>query len=260
MSETGAYAAVAQRQFRRQAQSYNYRQSIADEKFIAFMVSSSGAGKNDRVLDVACGLGAATLAFAARCKRATGIDLAPDILARASAEAQSRSIDNAGFALSELENMAFADGAFTGAVCRFSFHHFVHPQRVFAEMARVVQAGCWMMISDTAASEDERKADFHNELERLCDPTHARALAPSEFERMFAKHGFSVIMKIARDARMSVDDWIAFGHPPANNIVRLRQLIETAVEGDKAGLKLTREGDSLRMGHTTVSFVVEKES
>ncbi|MGH8012319.1 MAG: class I SAM-dependent methyltransferase [Candidatus Binataceae bacterium] len=260
MSDTGAHTAISQRQFRRQVQSYNHQQTAADERFIAFMISSSGAGKSDHVLDVACGLGTATIAFAARCERVTGIDLVPDVLARAHTEAISRGINNAVFALSELENMAFADGAFTGAVCRFSFHHFVHPQRVFAEMTRVVQPGGWMMISDTAASEDPEKAALHNELERLCDPTHARALAPSEFERMFTDHGFRVIMKIARDARMNVDDWVAFGHPPAENLARLREMIDTAVEDDKAGLKLTREGDTVRLGHTTVNFVIEKEA
>ncbi|MGH7934383.1 MAG: class I SAM-dependent methyltransferase [Candidatus Binataceae bacterium] len=260
MDEISAHLSIARQQFQRRPHVYANMQTPADQKFLAFMVSTSGAGKSDCVLDVACGPGAATLAFAERCKRAVGLDLSPELLTRARAEAAARAVENAAFMLSELERMAFADGAFTGAVCRFSFHHFVNPERVFAEMARVVAPGGWMMIADTAASEDADKAALHNELERLCDPTHSRALAPSEFERMFDAHGFSVTMKIARDARMTVDDWIRFGNPPAENVEKLRELAQASVEEDRTGLKFLRDRDTIRMVHTTINFVIEKSA
>jgi ubiquinone/menaquinone biosynthesis C-methylase UbiE len=255
MDATSAYGRVAERQFRRRPQAYAHPPTRADKKFIAFMISASGVARNDRVLDVACGAGTAAMAFAPRCKQVVGIDLMPEALQRAA----RLGVPNALFALGELERMPFADHSFSGAFCRFSFHHFVHPERVFAEMARVVESGGWIMIADTAASEDPDKAAFHNELERLCDPTHARALAPSEFERMFAEHGFRVVMKIARESRMTVDDWIRFGGASEHNALQLRRLVEDAMEAGKTDLKFTREGDAIRMLHTTINFVIEKE-
>jgi len=58
--------ASLQRQFRRRPQSYRGAPGSGELKFIAFLVSTAGAGRDDRVLDVACGTGALTLAFADR--------------------------------------------------------------------------------------------------------------------------------------------------------------------------------------------------
>src|SRR5690242_13899952 len=63
---------TAQRQFRRRPSAYAMTPTTNDHKFLAFLISISGAGKNDRVLDIACGNGSATMAFAERCGSATG--------------------------------------------------------------------------------------------------------------------------------------------------------------------------------------------
>jgi SAM-dependent methyltransferase len=162
------------------------------------------------------------------------------------------------FTLGELERMPFCDGAFTGAACRFSFHHFVNPARVFAEMSRVVAANGWMIIADMTASEDPAKAALHNELERLADPTHARTLAASEFETMFAAHGFRPLMKIARDARTTLDEWIGFNHTPPEAAARIRQLMESSLDGDRAGLRAIRDRDTIRTIRVSTTFVIER--
>ena len=251
--------ATLDRQFRRRPQAYGGVPGAGELKFIAFLVSTAGAGRDDCVLDVACGTGATTLAFAERCGSAVGIDIMAPALARARAEAAARGLVNAGFTLGELERMPFGDGQFTGAACRFSFHHFVNPGRVFAEMARAVGPRGWMIIADMTASEDAAKAALHNELERLSDPTHARTLAASEFERMFAAHGFRTVMKIARDARTTVDEWIGFNHTPPDDAARIRELIESSLDGDRAGLRALRDGDTIRTIRTSVTFVIERE-
>jgi len=251
--------AKLERQFRRRPQAYDGVPGAGELKFIAFLVSTAGAGRDDCVLDVACGTGATTLAFAERCGSAVGIDIMAPALARARAEAAARGLVNAGFTLGELERMPFGDGQFTGAACRFSFHHFVNPGRVFAEMARAVGPRGWMIIADMTASEDAAKAALHNELERLSDPTHARTLAASEFEGMFAAHGFRTVMKIARDARTTVDEWIGFNHTPPDDAARIRELIEGSLDGDRAGLRAMRDGDTIRTIRTSVTFVIERE-
>lgn len=245
-------------QFRRRPSAYDGAAGSGELKFIAFLVSTAGAGRDDRVLDTACGTGALTRAFAERCGSAVGIDIMAPALARARAEAHRRGLDNAGFTLGELERMPFGDGHFTGAACRFSFHHFVNPERVFAEMARVTARSGWMVIADMTSSEDPDKAALHNELERLADPTHARTLAASEFERMFAAQGFRVVMKIARDARTTLDEWIGFNQTPPAAAARIRELMEASVEGDRAGLRAIRDGATVRTIRTSMTFVIER--
>ena len=139
-----------------------YREPTAVErKYLAFMISASGVRKGDRVLDLACGTGSATLAFAEHCRTAVGVDVVSEPLVDASLAATRRGIANAGFLVSEVECIPFAKGTFSGAISYFSFEHFTHPERVFAEMARVVATGGWMLISDIVSSEDAAKAAFH---------------------------------------------------------------------------------------------------
>jgi len=232
--------------------------SNADAKFLYYLVSISGVTRQERVLDVACGPGACTLAFAERCGRAFGLDPSVELIAQARAAAARRGFGNPSFMVGEVERMAFCNGAFDAAVCRFSFHHFTDPARVFAEMARVVGPRGWMVVVDVTASEEPAKAALHNELERLCDPAHVRTLAASEFERIFAAAGFSVAMKIARQSTSTVDEWTSFGPAPPENIPIIRTMLEDAVDEDRPGLALQRDGGTIRLMHTSVSFVLER--
>ena len=249
---------VAQSQFRRRPTAYLMPVRPSDQKFFGFMISASGVARTDKVLDVACGTGAATLAFAERCAGAVGIDVLDEPLRRARTQAAERNITNVEFALSEMERFAFGDGAFNGAICRFSFHHFVNPHKVFTEMARVVAPGGWIMISDMTAPEEIDQADLHNRMERLCDPTHARALPSSEFEKMFSDYGFRLAMKVARDSRITVDEWVNFGGTTPEAAAEIRSMAAAAVASGSAS-RFTRDGDTIKVTHSSVSFVIEKE-
>lgn len=255
MDET---AYTVERQFRRNPDSFARMPADADAEFLHYMVSISGVAATDRVLDVASGPGGCARAFAARCARAVGLDVSAALAARARAEAVQRGVANAAFVAGELERMPFADAAFEAAVSRFAFHHCLNPGRVFAEMARVVAPRGWMVVVDVTAAEDPAKAALHNELERLCDPTHGRTLPASEFERMFAAHGFRVAMKIARKARTTAENWMRLGGAPAENLPKLRAMLEDAVEGDRPGLSLIRDAGTIRLIHTSTSFVLER--
>jgi ubiquinone/menaquinone biosynthesis C-methylase UbiE len=252
----------ASEQFRRNPETFARMSALmsssADAKFLHYMVSISGVERTDRVLEVACGPGACTLAFAERCGRAVGLDPSVELIAQARAAAARRGARNAAFMVGEVERMGFRDGALDAAVCRFSFHHFTDPARVFAEMARVVGPRGWMVVVDVTASEEPAKAALHNQLERLCDPTHVRTLAASEFERIFAAGGFAVAMKIARQSVSTVEEWMNFGAAPPENIPIIRAILEDAVDEDRPGLALQRDAGTIRLMHTSVSFVLER--
>ncbi len=246
------------RQFRRNPESFARMAADGDAKFLHYILSISGAARGDSVLDVACGPGACTLAFAARCRRAVGLDVSAELVHKAREHAARLNVQNATFTVGEVERMPFGDGAFDAVVCRFCFHHALHPERVFAEMARAVGLRGWMVVVDVTASEDPAKAALHNELERLCDPTHARALPASEFERIFNMHGFKVAMKIGRKARTTVKDWLRMGGAPQENVPVLRAMLDEAVDGDRAGLGMVREAGTIRLTHNSAIFVLER--
>ena len=234
-AQTGQAPRSASVQFRRNPETFARMSALmsssADAKFLQYMVSISGVARQDRVLEVACGPGACTLAFAERCRRAVGLDPSAELIAEARKAAAHRGTGNAAFVVGEVERMGFRDGAFDAAVCRFSFHHFTDPARVFAEMGRVIGPQGWMVVVDVTAS---------------------------EFERIFTAEGFTVAMKIARQSLSTVEEWTSWAPAPAENIPIIRAILEDAVDDDRPGLALQRDAGTIRLMHTSVSFVLER--
>ncbi|MGH8012318.1 MAG: class I SAM-dependent methyltransferase [Candidatus Binataceae bacterium] len=257
MSESGNLSTI-QSQFRRQAEVYSTMPVVTDPALLEFMVSVSGVAANEHVLDVASGPGYVALAFAPHCARVIGLDATDRLVARARVTAAERGITNVWFALGDVERMALRASGFELATCRFAFHHFPHPATVIAEMCRVTRPGGRMVIVDMLASEDQAKADYHNAMERLCDPSHARALPASEFERIFTEHGLEITFKQSRKTSYRVEDWIAHGAPPPENAAKIVAMMEASIEPDQSALDVRRQDGTLYFSHTGVSYVVRK--
>jgi ubiquinone/menaquinone biosynthesis C-methylase UbiE len=258
MSDTQDNLSAIQRQFTRQAEVYSTMPVVTDPALLEFMVSVSGVTADDRVLDVASGPGYVAMAFAPHCARAVGLDATDRLVRRAHKTAAERGLANVSFTLGDVERMALRAGVFDVATCRFAFHHFPRPANVISEMCRVTRPGAQMVIVDMLASEDKAKADYHNTMERLCDPSHARALPASEFERIFAEHDLEVILKQERKSSYRLDDWIAHGAPPPEDASRIVAMMEASLETDRCALDVRRENGALHFSHTGVSYVLRK--
>jgi ubiquinone/menaquinone biosynthesis C-methylase UbiE len=251
---------LVQRQFRRQAEAYVAVPIVTDPDSLSHIVSISGVSKSDRVIDVASGPGFVAMAFAPHCERVIGIDATDRFVAGASAEAARRHLENVSFTLGDVEHMAFAAGSFDIAVCRFAFHHFRRPASVLAEIRRVVRAGGAIVVVDMVASEDPVKAEYHNRIERLCDPSHARALPASEFERRFAEQGFDVVYKQTVKSSYSIDEWIAHGAPPAADAARIHAMMGESLGADSTGLDVRITNGVMHFSHTGASYVMRKRA
>ncbi|MGH7934382.1 MAG: class I SAM-dependent methyltransferase [Candidatus Binataceae bacterium] len=260
MSDAADNLSAIQQQFRRQAEVYSTMPVVTDPKLLDFMVSISDVGKSDRVLDVASGPGYVAMAFAPHCARVVGIDATDRLVARARAGAERVSLNNIAFVLGDVEHMAFAPRSFDLATCRFAFHHFPRAASVIAEMSRVTRPRARMVIVDMLASEDPARADYHNAVERLCDPSHARALPASEFERIFAHQDFEVTFKQTRKTSYRLEDWIAHGAPSAENTAKIFAMMEASIDDDKSALDVRREQGTIWFSHTGVSYVIRKRA
>lgn len=248
-----------QRQFRRQAEAYSTMKVVTDPRILDNMVAISGVTRGSRVLDVATGPGFVAMAFAPKCHRVVGIDATDRLVARARAEAARRGITNIAFALGNVERMPFGSDAFDAATCRFAFHHFAHPRAVLAEMTRVLMPGGRMVIVDMTTSEDPAKSEYHNRVERLCDPSHARAIPVSEWERMIAEAGLEIAHRGGRETAYDLESWIAHGGPPPGRRARIVEMMEASLEVDRSGLKVRRRDDGqIWFSHTGVTYALVK--
>src|SRR5262245_59371585 len=114
-------------------------------------------------------------AFAQIARHVTGIDLTPAMIdhARALQEAQKRA--NVTWHVGDVRPLPFADASFSLVFTRYSFHHFLDPRAVLAEMSRVCTPGGRMVVVDVFTSNAEQ-ASAYNHMETLRDPSHVRAL------------------------------------------------------------------------------------
>lgn len=256
--ETAKNLSVVQQQFRRQAEVYSAMPVVTDPKMLDYIVAISGVRKSDRVLDVASGPGFVTMAFAPHCASAVGIDATDRFAARARAETSRRGLGNVSFLVGDVERMAFQANSFDLAVCRFAFHHFPQPANVLAAMKRVTKRDASLVIVDMLASEDPQRAEYHNRIERMCDPSHARALPATEFERIFADCGFEVAYKQTQKSDFGLEEWIAHGAPPRETAAKITELMEAAIEDDKTGLDIRRENGKIMFTHFGGSYVLRR--
>ena len=244
-------------QFGKQADVYARMRQTTDERGLTGLVLLSGAAAGARVLDVACGPGFLTMGFAARCRHAVGVVATEPFLAMARAEAEHRGLRNVEFRAGDAERLPFDDRWFDLVSCRAAFHHFARPAHVLAEMARVAtQHGC-LLIADMLTSADPARADYHNRLERLCDPSHVRALTASQFEQLFAAGRLTARFQAEVPIDIELEEWLAHGGPDASTAAQIRSLIEASIDTDRCGLNVRRENGVIRFTHPTGVFVLE---
>jgi ubiquinone/menaquinone biosynthesis C-methylase UbiE len=96
-----------------------------------------------RCLDVGCGTGSYTLALAAAGLQMVGVDVSRHMLEAARAKKGA-----ARWVLGDAIALPFREGAFMGAVCTLAVHHFPAMGPAFAEVARVLDAGRFVLFTD----------------------------------------------------------------------------------------------------------------
>jgi ubiquinone/menaquinone biosynthesis C-methylase UbiE len=247
-------------QFNRQADAYAEMQVVRDRRMLEFLAGISGVGPEDRVLDVACGPGFMTMAFAERAARVVGIDITDRFLESARAEAARRGLTNVTFLQGNVENLQLEPGSFRIALCRFAFHHFPRPELVLAEMKRVLTRDGRIVLADMLASEDPEKAGYHNRIERLCDPTHAEALSESRFRRMFGDLGLRVAFEIKGETTYALVDWLRHGGPGPEATQEIEALMRDSIDVDRSGLQVRIENDAIHFTHTGATFVLSRDA
>jgi ubiquinone/menaquinone biosynthesis C-methylase UbiE len=236
-------------QFTRQAQPFSVAAPIADERALSRIVEATEATAQDTVLDVACGPGLVACAFARVAKHVSGIDLTPAMIERAQALASAQQRSNTEFRTGDVRRLPYADGAFTIVVTRLSFHHFEQHLEVLHEMVRVCRPGGVIAVVDLLAPADSVRALAQNEVERLRDPSHVRALPLVELEDLFSQAGLARPTTTGYRLELELESWLARSFPDPQDLPEIRRRFEAAVADDAIGLGVQRDGSAIRFGY-----------
>ena len=251
MSVSAHHATIVE-QFTRQAPGFAAAAPIRDAELLDLMAAVSDVRPSDRVLDVACGPGIVTCAFAALAAHAVGVDLVEAMLAQAREHAAELALDNVEFVNGEAEALPWDDAEFDLVVTRFSLHHLERPDAALREMARVCRPGGTVVVCDLAPP--ARAAQAFNELERLRDPSHVRALTERGLRRLFAGEAALGEPSVKPGAlALELEAHLARSFPArAEDIDAIRACFATSIAGDTLGVGARRVGDSIEYAYPLV--------
>lgn len=245
-------------QFERQAKLFASSRSLHSENIIAALVEAAAPEPADEALDVACGPGTVAAAFAARVRRAVGVDVTQSMLDEAASLASERGLVNVEWIKGDAMELPFPDESFDIVSCRFAFHHMQNPQRVLAEMKRVCRHGGRVVVCDAVASDDPAKAAELNAMEKFRDSSTVCFRPLDEMVEYFVAAGLEN-PDISRFRLLSERDALARGSFPVNNDREgLCRMIDASVEGDRLGLGAYWHGDTVRFHYPSVILVSQK--
>lgn len=235
-------------EFTKQAASWGRDEIDAD---LLWAVDRLGLQPHFEVLDVAAGTGLLSRAIARRVKEVVAIDITPEMLAQGRRQADREGITNIRFEEGAAEDLPYPSGSFDMVVTRFSVHHFRNPDVVIREMARVCRPEGRLAVIDIVSPEDERLAARYNELERRRDPSHTRALPPSELKRLIETSGVRITGDTLRDVRNDLTQWLDRARTAGASREEILESLRGELDGGApTGMRPFAEGDRLLFMHT----------
>jgi ubiquinone/menaquinone biosynthesis C-methylase UbiE len=222
--------------------------------------------RTNTAVDLACGPGTFTRAFAARFRHAIGVDFTPAMLLEGREAAHRAGVANLEFVRADVNALPFAGGVADVVCCGYALHHLLAPGHVLAEMARVAAPAGRIAIADLIAP-DGADSERHNRIERARDPSHASSLKQGELRELLARAGLRVLAAEQQERSRDFDHWmrVAARPPGSPAYVETRRLMEQSITGnapDASGFRprLDPSSGSLQLLQVAIYIVAEKIS
>jgi SAM-dependent methyltransferase len=237
--------------------------------FCDFLIDRAKPVAGERVVDVGCGCGGTTFAFADRvgpAGHALGVDISAPMLARARELSQGKA--NVEFVLVDATIHAFAPASFDILASRFGVMFFAQPALSFANMRKALRPGgrltfvCWrtprdnpwLMLPLTAVYEHVPK------LPQLGpeDPGPFSFASEERVHRVLGEAGFSSIamerqdvsLDVAAGKGLEVAVKTALESGPANRALegQPEEKVKASIESIRKALTPLQKGNSVPLG------------
>jgi ubiquinone/menaquinone biosynthesis C-methylase UbiE len=202
----------------------------------ARLVALASPRGDELALDLACGPGTFTRAFAARVQFIHGLDITPALLDQARAAAAKENLANCIFECGDAYSLPYAAAKFDLASCAYALHHLEHPAAAMKELARVVRPGGRLALADIIVPDGCDPA-VANAIERARDASHCSTLLREELHALCAAAGFRVTSSEPSERLRSFNDWmhIAGWLPGDPAYSATRRLMEANISADRSG-------------------------
>jgi ubiquinone/menaquinone biosynthesis C-methylase UbiE len=242
-------------QFTRQADAFAEKHA-AHEAAFRLALEVTGVSASDTVLDVACGPGLITCAFAQVAQHVVGADLTPAMLERARQLQTGKGLHNLNWHIAAGESLPYRDRSFSLVISRYSFHHFLQPNAVLVEMMRVGRSGGKVAVIDVISEAD--KAAAFNRMEKLRDPSHVRAMSTAELIGLLREAGLTNLKTHRYAWEVEVEKQLRASFPLPGDEDKLRQIFRDDLTTNALGMGTHQRGSEIYISYPTLIIVGEK--
>ena len=244
-------------QFTKQAVPFSEMPHHNDEDTNRLVIETAEICSEDTVLDVACGPGLITCAVARVAQHVTGIDITPAMIDEARKRQQSMGLTNMEWKIGDVTPLPFAGSSFSAVITRYSFHHFLEPEAVLAEMVRVCQPGGRVAVVDVFMSTPEQ-AEAFNRMDKLRDPSHIRALLLAELTGMFHDTGLTGMKTAFYKLDVELERLLTATCTTPDDAEKVRSIFENDLGVDRLGVGANRQNDGIHFAFPIVIMVGKK--
>ncbi|MDB5085884.1 MAG: SAM-dependent methyltransferase [Bacilli bacterium] len=251
----------AQQQFAKNANNYVNSPLHAKGADLSWLVSSSNAGPQMEVLDIATGGGHVANALAPLVRRVTAYDLTEEMLAAAAHFIRANGHLNVDFTAGAAERLPFKDASFDLVTCRIAAHHFSDIPCFASEAFRVLKPGSKLLLIDNVAPEVDQFDHFYNEVEKQRDPSHVRVWKKSEWVNLLEKTGYRIETIVSFPKTFQFQDWCERAGLPAEEQARLAtKLLQASQERrDFFSIRTSDSGDLLSFDGEAAYFQCRRD-
>ncbi len=241
-------------QFTRQAVPFSEMPAHSNDEANRLLIDMAGIGPEDIVLDVACGPGLVACSLAEVARHVTGIDLTPAMIEQAQTRQRTKGLTNLTWPVGDAVPLPFPDASFSVVITRYSFHHFLEPKAVLAEMVRVCRPGGRVAVIDVFTSSPEQ-AEAYNRVEKLRDPSHVRALPLEELTGLCHNAGLRDVKTAFYKLDVPLEELLARSFPGPGDADRIRQTFAVDIGVDRLGVGAHRRDGAIHFAFPIVVIV-----
>ena len=244
-------------QFTRQAVPFAEMPAHSNEESVRLLIDMAGIGPEDEVLDVACGPGLVACPLAEVARHVTGLDLTPAMIEQAKEKQRSRGLTNVTWLVGDAVPLPFPDASFSVVVTRYSFHHFLDPKAMLAEMVRVCRPGGRVAVIDVFTSSPEQ-AEAYNRVEKLRDPSHVRALSLEELTGLCHDAELRDVKTGLYKLDVPLEELLARSFPNPGDADRIRLTFADDIGVDRLGVGAHRRAGAIHFAFPIVVLVGQR--
>ena len=245
----------AQRMFG--SQSAHYATShvhISDNRLTTLQRMVSEQSKARWAIDLGTGAGFTAFAAAEYARRVVASDITREMLEETRKIGRERCLENVSLCQNQAEALPFFADSIDLVTCRAAGHHFLDLGRAFDEIRRVLKKGGSLIMADSVAPEDDRLAEWYNEVELRRDFSHGENRKVSVLLEMLEERGLHVAEKQNEKTYMMFNDWVARTATPGDEIEKLRRDFLACSPAARETFLIEERGDDIAFAWPSLVF------